>query len=70
MKDTKFYIGKLKNEIFSLDKVISFEHLIPDIESVKRSFEGSICDRLHLPRADDLRKEIAKAYEQDEKCTL
>ena len=40
LKDTKFYIGKLKNEIFNLDKVISFEYLIPEAESVKNSFEG------------------------------
>lgn len=40
LKDTKYYIRKLKNEIFSLDKVISFEHLIPAEANVATSFEG------------------------------
>jgi len=70
LKDTKFYIGKLKNEIFSLDKVISFEHLIPHAQLNQNSFEGQCCDRMHLPRSDDLRQEIAKAHEQDDQCTL
>ena len=58
LKDTKYYIRKLKNEIFCFDKIISFEHLIPKEVNVANSFEGMVCENLNLARSDDLKSSI------------
>lgn len=40
LKDTKFYIRKLKSEVFDNTNMVSFELLIPDEQAVEHSFEG------------------------------
>ena len=70
LKDTKFYIRKLKNEIFSFDKVISFENLIPSEEKAINSYEANVCEALHLERSGDLMASIARAYELDKESCL
>lgn len=40
LKDTKFYIRKIKSEMFDNTMMVSFELLIPDEAAVEQSFEG------------------------------
>ena len=70
LKDTKYYIRKLKNEIFSFDKVVSFENLISDKHVVDKSYQGQQCDKANLGRSGDIRKQIAESYARDPECTL
>ena len=70
LKDTKYYIRKLKNEIFSFDKVVSFEALIPSNVDVASSFEGQMCDQSNLGRSLNLKKQITEAYQRDTDCSL
>ena len=40
LKDSKFYIRKLKSEVFRIDKMVSFEALIPTEVDLSAAFEG------------------------------
>lgn len=63
LKDTKFYIRKLKGEMFSCSKMVSFEVLIPNERDVERSFEGESCNQLNLIRVSDLANKITENIE-------
>jgi hypothetical protein len=38
--DAKFFIKKIQNQVFSYDKVVSFEAIIPETVDVPNVFEG------------------------------
>jgi hypothetical protein len=40
LKDTKFYIRKLRSEMFDNTLMVSFELLIPDERAIEQSYEG------------------------------
>jgi hypothetical protein len=54
LKDTKFYIRKLKSEMFDNSMMVSFELLIPDESAIEQSFEGKKCAALNLIRVPNL----------------
>jgi hypothetical protein len=53
--DAKFYIKKIKSEVFRLDKVISFEQLVPSGTDLTNSYEAQTCNQLGLMRVESLK---------------
>jgi hypothetical protein len=58
--DTKFYIRKLKNEVFSVTQMISFEQIISRDVRLGDTFEGHMCEKFNLFMTNDLKKELEK----------
>ena len=50
--DAKFYIQKIKSAVFTLDKVVSFEQLMPSGVNLTHSYEAKNCTQLGLMRVD------------------
>ena len=57
--DTKFFVRKLKNEVFSCDSVISFEQIISKDVDLSSTFEGHMSDKYNLIKTKDLAFELA-----------
>lgn len=48
--DTKFYVSKLKNEVFACPEILSFEQILNASagETLDNSVYGQLCDRFNL----------------------
>lgn len=63
--DTKFYIRKLKNEVFTVTQMISFEQIINRDIRLSDTFEGHMCDKFNLFVTNDFRRELENNDEME-----
>lgn len=61
--DTKFFVRKLKNEVFTCDSVISFERIISKDVDLNETFEGHMSEKFNLIKTMDLESELARSSE-------
>jgi hypothetical protein len=53
-------VRKLKNEVFTCDSVISFEHIISKDVDLSTTFEGHMSDKYNLIKTMDLASELSR----------
>jgi len=58
--DTKFFVNKLKNEVFSCPEMLSFEQIISKKVDLTQTMEGQMCDKYNLIMTTDVRQEVEK----------
>lgn len=58
--DTKFFVNKLKNEVFSCPEMLSFEQIIAKKVDMSQTMEGQMCDKYNLIMTNDIRREVER----------
>ena len=58
--DTKFYINKLKNEVFGCTELISFEEIINPEVDFEITYEWQMCDKYRLDCTNDFKGRCKK----------
>lgn len=61
--DTKFFVNKLKNEVFACPEMISFEQIISSKVDMSQTMEGQMCDRYNLIMTKDVKAEVERGSE-------